>query len=84
MTETLKIAGQDTEMIVRIRLEADFYDLTDNTVCHTKGTQFNLTSEEGGYVFAETLDGSETVAIDHGQFTILWSRNLWEPDGEDD
>lgn len=84
MAATFTIGGQDTDTVIRIRLEADFYDLTTNTVCYVKGTQFNVTSQEDGYIFAKNLDGTETVAIDFGQFTILWSRNIWDEDGEDD
>ncbi len=66
------IAGQSLGITVRVRLESDYYDLSTSRVVYPAGTCFNLLTDENGYVTGETLDQQDVIAIDDGQYTILW------------
>jgi hypothetical protein len=62
------------EKMPRIILTEDQWDFSGNMISHRKNEVFNSVSDEGpeeGYIFAETLDYEEVIAVNYGEFLHL-------------
>jgi len=74
------INGQSLGITVRVRLESNYYNVKTAKIKYPMGTCFNLIRDKGdGHVLVETLDQRESLAIDYGQFTILWAEKGERP-----
>ena len=53
----------------QIAIRDDFTDATTSMVIYPAGTMFKVLSNEGEYVIAETMDGTEQIALAHDTYT---------------